>query len=273
MLRKNRPKFFHGVESARFANGLSGKAGQVPPRDKGQPWPAAQPRKSFPWRGKLPESAAAMRPQLFLFDLDGTLIDSRADLAAATNAMRSLHALPPLPLDTVAAYVGDGIRVLAVRALEGAPVDPDLAAREIAAAYAEHLTDRTTAYPGVDAGLRALRAAGHDLGLVSNKPAPLARRLLDHFRWTPLFAAALGGGDAPELKPSPLPLQIAMRQTAHVPADTWMVGDHHTDLEAARRAGVKSIFLANGIGHPGDETPSLVCPDFAAFAVRFLPAP
>ena len=210
-------------------------------------------------------------PQLFLFDLDGTLIDSRADLAAATNAMRALHGLPALPLDTVASYVGDGVRVLARRALEGAAVDPDLAAREISAAYADHLTDRTTAYPGVDAGLRALRAAGHDLALVTNKPAPHARRLMDHFGWTPLFAAILGGGDVAELKPSPLPLQTAMQRTGHGPDTTWMVGDHHTDLEAARRAGVKSIYLESGIGHPGAETPDLVCPDFAAFAARFLP--
>ena len=212
-----------------------------------------------------------MQPsQLFLFDLDGTLIDSRADLAAAVNAMRARHGLAALPLETVAAYVGDGVRVLAQRALEGAPVDPDLAAREVSAAYAAHLTDRTTAYPGVDAGLRALRAAGHDLALVTNKPAPHARRLMDHFGWTPLFAAILGGGDTPELKPSPLPLQTAMQRTGHAPKTTWMVGDHHTDLEAARRAGVKSIYLASGIGHPGAETPDLACPDFAAFAARFL---
>ena len=210
-------------------------------------------------------------PQLFLFDLDGTLIDSRADLAAATNAMRARHGLPPLPLDVVASYVGDGIRILAVRALEGAAVDPDLAAREISAAYAEHLTDRTTAYPGVDAGLRALRAAGHDLALVTNKPGSLARRLCDHFGWTPLFAALLGGGDVPELKPAPRPLQIAMQRAGHAPATTWMVGDHHTDLEAARRAGVKSIYLESGIGHPGAEKPDLVCRDFAAFVRHFLP--
>lgn len=210
-------------------------------------------------------------PQLFLFDLDGTLIDSRADLAAATNAMRAGHGLAALPLEKVASYVGDGVRVLAQRALEGAPVDPDLAAREISAAYAAHLTDRTTAYPGVDAGLRALRAAGHDLALVTNKPAPHARRLMDHFGWTPLFAAILGGGDTPELKPSPLPLQTAMHRTGHAPETTWMVGDHHTDLAAARRAGVKSIYLASGFGNSGAETPDLVCPDFAAFAARFIP--
>ena len=214
-----------------------------------------------------------MNVQLFLFDLDGTLIDSRADLAAAVNAMRALHGLPALPLATVAAYVGDGVRTLAVRSLEGAAVDPDLAAREIGAAYAEHLFDRTTAYPGVDAGLRALHAAGHALALITNKPAPHARRLLDHFGWTPLFRVILGGGDTPELKPSPLPLQEALRRTGISPANAWMVGDHHTDLEAARRAGVRAIFLAGGIGHPGNENPDGTCPDFAAFAARFLPAP
>lgn len=210
-------------------------------------------------------------PQLFIFDLDGTLIDSRADLAAATNAMRARHALPPLPLDKVAAYVGDGVRVLAQRALEGADVDPDLAAREISAAYAEHLADRTTAYPGVDAGLRALFTAGHALALATNKPAPHARRLMDHFGWTPLFAAILGGGDTPELKPSPIPLQEAMRRTGHAPDNSWMVGDHHVDLEAARRASIRSIYLESGIGHPGAEKPDLAFPDFPAFAARFLP--
>ena len=206
-----------------------------------------------------------------LFDLDGTLIDSRADLAAAVNRMRTLHALLPLPLETITAFVGDGIRMLAVRALEGTTVDPDLAAAEIGATYAEHLTDATTAYPGVDAGLRALHAAGHALALVTNKPALHARRLLDHFQWTPLFSVFLGGGDTPELKPSPVPLQTAMQRTGHSPANTWMVGDHHTDLEAARRAGIRSIFLESGIGTPGHEKPDLVFPDFPSFAARFLP--
>ena len=212
-----------------------------------------------------------MKPQLFLFDLDGTLIDSRADLATATNRMRARHGLAPLSLETVSSYVGDGIRILALRALEGANIDPDLAAREVGAAYAEHLTDRTTAYPGVDAGLRALRAAGHDLALVTNKPAPHARRLFDHFGWTPVFSVLLGGGDTPELKPSPLPLQEAMRRTQHAPENSWMVGDHHTDLEAARRAGVRSIYLESGIGNPGAEKPDLTFPGFAAFVHHFLP--
>lgn len=212
-----------------------------------------------------------MKSQLFLFDLDGTLIDSRADLTVATNRMRARHGLAPLPLDKISSYVGDGIRMLAIRALEGSPVDPELAAREIGAAYAEHLTDHTLAYPGVDQGLRALRAAGHVLALVTNKPAPHARRLFDHFGWTPLFDVLLGGGDTPELKPSPLPLQTALQRTGYSPEDSWMVGDHHTDLEAARRAGVQSIYLESGIGNPGQEKPGLVFPDFRAFAAHFLP--
>ena len=212
-----------------------------------------------------------MNPQLFLFDLDGTLIDSRADLAAATNRMRALHGLSPLPLSTVSSYVGDGIHMLALRALEGAPVDPDLAAREIGEAYAAHLIDFTCAYPGVDSGLRALHATGHLLALVTNKPAPHARRLLDHFHWSALFQVILGGGDTPELKPSPLPLQIAMQRTRHSPLDSWMVGDHHTDLEAARRAGIPSIFLQSGFGHPGQETPNLAFADFPSFVRPFLP--
>lgn len=206
-----------------------------------------------------------MNPNLFLFDLDGTLIDSRADLAAATNRMRARHGLPPLPLETVASYVGDGVRMLALRALEGESIEVDQATAEIGEAYANHLIDHTTPYSGVDEGLRALHADGHQLALVTNKPALHARRLIDHFGWTSLFSVLLGGGDTRELKPSPLPLQIAMQRTGHSPASTWMVGDHHTDIEAARRAGIRSIYLQNGFGHPGAETPDWVFADFPAF--------
>ncbi len=219
----------------------------------------------FPHHGKL-------SAQLFLFDLDGTLIDSRADLAAAVNQMRARHGLPPLPLEQVVTYVGDGVRVLARRALTGAPVDLDTAVRDISAAYADDLTRHTIPYPGVTDGLRALHHAGHHLGLITNKPGLHARRLLDHFGWTPLFAVALGGGDTAELKPSPLPLQTAMLRTGHTADSTWMVGDHHTDLAAARRAGVRSIFLANGFGNSGEEQADWTFPDFAAFTAHILAA-
>lgn len=210
-------------------------------------------------------------PLLLLFDLDGTLVDSRADLAAATNRMRALHGLPPLDVPTVVSYVGDGLGKLAVRALQGAPVDPAVAAREIGACYDGHETDATRPYPGVDDGLRTLRAAGHRLGLVTNKPARHARRIFDHFGWTTLFSVLMAGGDTPALKPAPDPILEAMRRTGADPASTWMVGDHHTDLEAARRAGISSVFLLSGLGTPGSETPTRVFPGFTAFVRAFLP--
>ena len=214
-----------------------------------------------------------MFPLLFMFDLDGTLVESRADLAAATNRMRALHGLEPLPLDVVVSYVGDGVHALARRALQDAPVDPEQAAGEIGAAYAERLFDRTRPYPGVDDGLRALRAAGHVLALVTNKPAPHARRIVDHFGWSDLFALVVAGGDSPELKPSPLPLRLAMQRTGHAPENSWMVGEHHPDLAAARRAGARSVLVESGFGHAGAETPDLAFPDFASFARHFLHSP
>jgi len=210
-----------------------------------------------------------MKPQLLLFDLDGTLIDSRADLAAAVNRMRELHGLPPLDVETVMSYVGDGILKLAQRTLQGTDADPAQAVEEIEIAYAGLLTDQTLPYPGVDAGLRALKDAGHRLALITNKPGRHARVLCDYFGWTNLFEAILGGGDTKELKPSPLPLQLVMNQTDFLPGDTWMIGDHHTDLEAARNAGVRSIFLEYGIGHSGDQTPDFTYSDFNAFVSAF----
>lgn len=220
-------------------------------------------------------SLFAARPPgapLLLFDLDGTLIDSRRDLATATNLMRADHALPPLDLPTVVSYVGDGLSKLAERALQGAPVPISEALRELSAHYADHLLDQTAPLPGVPESLRALHNAGYGLGLVTNKPAAHARRIFDRFGWTPLFAVLMAGGDTPELKPSPVPILEALRRTSTPPGRALMVGDHHTDLAAARRAGIPSAFLQNGFGDPGPETPTLTFPDFPSLA-RFLLSP
>jgi phosphoglycolate phosphatase len=211
--------------------------------------------------------------RLFLFDMDGTLVDSLPDLATATNEMRALHGLPPLPAETVRTYIGNGIRLLAERAVAGTGVPVDAAAEETRAAYARHLTDATRPMPGINPLLRALRAAGHVLGIVTNKPAPHNLRLVEHLGWLPLFDVILAGGDLPRLKPDPAPILEAMRRTgfSDSPSAVWMVGDNYTDLEAARRAGVFSVYLENGYGSPRAEIPTLRLPNADALLARFLP--
>ncbi len=103
-----------------------------------------------------------MEPQLLIFDLDGTLIDSRRDLAAGINHMRAHYGLEPLPLETVVGYIGNGVRRLVEGSLQGAEVDIDEALRINKAYYYSHLTVHTALYEGVAEGVRRLAAAACD---------------------------------------------------------------------------------------------------------------
>lgn len=202
------------------------------------------------------------KPQLLIFDLDGTLVDSCRDLATAVNLMRRSYGLPPLTVETITGFVGDGVRLLVTRALQGTTIDIDEAMQVQAPLYREHLLDETALYPGVREGLHRLRELGHVLAVGTNKPADACERILQHFRIRPLFAQVMGGGSTPHLKPHPEMLQIMMRATGVVPGDTWMIGDHHTDLESGRRAGAHCIFLSYGYGNKGAETPDRTCHSF-----------
>jgi phosphoglycolate phosphatase len=202
------------------------------------------------------------RPQLLMFDLDGTLIDSRRDICTGVNLTRADYGLPPIPLETVSTFVGDGIRKLVERAFRGHPADLDEAVKKCAAHYGAHLHDQTVLYPGVKEGLQQLHAAGFLLALISNKPSSSCRILMAHFRVEPWFALILGAGDTEYLKPHPQPLLEAMKRLEIPAGDTWMIGDHRTDLEAARHAGVRSVFVSYGIGKAEPETPTV---RFAAF--------
>lgn len=196
---------------------------------------------------------AAPQKQLLMFDLDGTLIDSRQDLCTAVNLLRADYDLPQLSLEAVTSYVGDGIDKLVERSLRGYPANIKKATRECAEYYRRHLHDKTTLYPGVFDGLQKLRTAGYLLALISNKPGAACRDILTHFKIAPLFAVILGADDMQHMKPHPEPLLCAMEKTGAKPADSWMIGDHKTDLEAARRAGVRSGFIKYGMGEPGKE--------------------
>lgn len=195
-----------------------------------------------------------MKPQLLIFDLDGTLADTRADLATGINLMRAHYGLPALPLADVESYVGDGIRKLVERALQGADVNVDEALALNRKFYAEHMLDETALYPGVADGLKKLAAAGHRLAVLSNKPGDPSRIILNHLGVDGLFFRIIGGGDLPNLKPAPDGILALMAESGITVQNAWMLGDHHTDLEVAHNAGVKSGFVTYGIGHPGKFT-------------------
>jgi len=195
-----------------------------------------------------------MKKQLLIFDLDGTLADSRADLTTGINLMREEYDLPPLSMEVVEGYVGDGIRKLVERSLQGADVDVDEALALDKEFYAEHMLDETELYPGVVEGLKKLADAGHELAVLSNKPGYPSRLILSHLDIGYFFFRIIGGGDVPNLKPAPDGILELMKESGVPPENVWMIGDHHTDLEVAHNAGVKSGFVTYGIGHPGEFT-------------------
>lgn len=212
-----------------------------------------------------------MKRGLLIFDLDGTLMDTRRDIANAVNRVRADYGLKPLSVDTVTGFVGDGLRELIVRSLADAPnVNVDEAANLWARYYDEKMHVETTLYPGVGEGLRALQQAGYALALVSNKPREACLKLLRHFGLTDLFDAILGAGDTIHLKPHPDPLQRVMEKVGAEPAATWMIGDHKTDVEAARRAGVRSVFIRGGMGRLGHEKPTCQVDSFDEVLRFFL---
>lgn len=200
--------------------------------------------------------------KLIIFDLDGTLVDSCADLATAVNLMRAHFGLPPIALETIRGYVGNGVRALVTRALQGARVDVDEALKIQAPLYRAHIVDQTTLYPGVFEGLKRLRERGHLLAVATNKPAEPCDLILTHLGIMEWFIAVLAAGRCPVLKPEPDMILNIMAAAGVTPENTWVVGDNYTDLEAARRAGVKSVFVTYGYGTPGHEIPTCQCDAF-----------
>jgi phosphoglycolate phosphatase len=193
--------------------------------------------------------------QALLLDLDGTLIDSRQDLAAATNRLLAEVGLAPLPLETVCSYVGRGARALVRRALEAA--DPDgrvprspTVLRRFLGHYEQVLLDSTVAFPGVREGLVRLRSAGVGLAVVTNKPIAPTRRILDGLDLAEMFTVILGGDSLATKKPDPA-LLIAAASALSVRLDgCLMVGDSDVDMEAAANAGVQGVWCSWGGIHP-----------------------
>jgi len=203
-----------------------------------------------------------------LFDLDGTLVDSRADLALAVNLTRRDLGYPEIDETRVASYVGDGVRMLLTRALPECPDRLDEALVLNRGHYQAHLLDRTRLYPGLPAALDVLLGLGYRLGVVTNKPREFTLPILEGLGVAGRFTAVVAGGDGPRLKPDPAPLLQALELCGCRAEGSWMVGDHVADLTAGRRAGLRRALCRYGFGDPQDETWDMAVDSPAEFAAR-----
>jgi phosphoglycolate phosphatase len=197
-----------------------------------------------------------MTTMTLFFDLDGTLVDSLPDLTAAVNAARLHFSLCPVSAEQTTTYIGDGQLNLVKRAFADAPQVLDLQQplQVLREYYKNHLLDQTRLFPGVAETLRLLKATCK-LGVVTNKPQAEAEQICDGLGISAFLACIIGGGRTVNLKPHPEPLLLAMRIADAKTEKSWMIGDHHTDLDAAAAAGCKSCFCTYGYGQIKQQKP------------------
>lgn len=185
----------------------------------------------------------------FLFDLDGTLIDSLADLAAAVNRMLVEHGYPERELAVFPKYIGDGVRQLVGRALpEDARSEENIEAclRDYQRHYAEGWHDRTVVYEGIQELLTELKARGLKVGCISNKPHRFTRLCCDHFFPAGTFDVVLGQRDEVPRKPDPAgALEAAALMGVDV-RECAYVGDSGIDMSFARNSGMMGIGVSWG---------------------------
>jgi len=212
-----------------------------------------------------------MRESGLFFDLDGTLIDSRADLACAVNLVLAEYNAPPLALATVVSFVGDGLRNLARRSFAALPeAEQDRALALLRRFYSEHEVEATVLYPGVGDGVAALRRAGFVLAVVTNKPEPDSVHILKSLGIYDGFDEIIGADSGFAIKPAPDSILHLTAKYNLDPRKCWMLGDNHTDLGAARAAGVNRGYAAWGFGSLKGEAFDAEFASFEAFTAAML---
>ncbi len=189
-----------------------------------------------------------MQIELLVFDLDGTLADSKLDLAQAVNAARADVQLPPLPQETVFSYVGNGAPALIRRALgEGFSEEQLERSLEFFLGYYRvHMLDNTRLYPGVREALDRMRAAGLRLAVLTNKPVRFSRDLLRGLGLGDHFGVVYGGNSFETKKPHPEGLEKIMAEVGARPERTLVVGDSAVDVRTARNAGACACGVTYG---------------------------
>jgi len=195
--------------------------------------------------------------RLVIFDLDGTLIDSRLDLVHSVNAALRHIGRAPLPDDVIASYVGDGAPILIQRALGGEIVDETLVRKGLEfflSYYRTHKLDHTTVYPGIKDALTVIQnsangtspAARRKLAVLTNKPVIPSRAIVEALGLAPFFAQVYGGNSFETKKPDPEGAQTLLEENGVSPEHTVIVGDSHTDIETGRNAGLWTVGVTYG---------------------------
>ncbi len=183
---------------------------------------------------------------LIIFDLDGTLVDSKADLCKSVNHVRSEYGLHPVSETVIAGLIGDGAAVLVRRALENKVAEADLAhgLTMFLDYYREHMLDESDVYPGVRETLAALNDS--KLAVLTNKPYRFSCRMLEKLGIYDCFEVVYGGNSLSEKKPDPVGIIQILSDTQGSRETTLMVGDSSVDVQTGRNAGVRTCGVTYG---------------------------
>ena len=186
-----------------------------------------------------------------IFDLDGTLIDSKLDLALSVNAALAEMGRRPLPHDLIFSYVGQGAATLISRALgEGASEEDCLRGLEFFIKYySAHKLDNTVLYPGVREALDAL--SGMPMAVLTNKPVGASRGILRGLGLANHFRFVYGGNSFERKKPDPIGVEVLRRDLQVAQPETMMVGDSDVDVRTARNSGIWACGVSYGLGAEG----------------------